>query len=109
MCHAWIELRSFTAGKRSGKSVRWAGNISIDSVAVVPSSTLENRSWRHGVAFDGVVQTIPGSTTLFRADQMDDLHLFFRGFHTKRVAGVQKPSEVVDALSSLYGMIKLLV
>jgi hypothetical protein len=27
----------------------------------------------------GVVQT-----TLFKADQMDDLHWFFRGFHTKR-------------------------
>jgi hypothetical protein len=33
---------------------------------------------------------IPGSTTLFTADQMDDLHWFFRGFYIKRVAGVQK-------------------
>jgi hypothetical protein len=45
------------------------------------------------VAFDGIVQTIPGSTMLFTADQMDDLHWFFRGFHTKRVADVQKLSD----------------
>jgi hypothetical protein len=32
---------------------------------------------RHDVAFDGVVQTIPGSTTLFTADQMDDLHFLW--------------------------------
>jgi hypothetical protein len=43
-------------------------------------------SRRHVVAFDGVVQTIPGSTTLLTADQMDDLHWFFRGFHTKGCA-----------------------
>jgi hypothetical protein len=29
------------------------------------------------VAFDGAMQTIPGSTTLFTADQMDDLHWLF--------------------------------
>jgi hypothetical protein len=52
---------------------------------------------------------------LFTADQKDDLHWFFSVFHTKRVAGVQKLSEVGDsltvsyALSSLYGMLKLLV
>jgi hypothetical protein len=49
----------------------------------------------HDVTFDGVVQTIPGSTTLFTADQMDDLHWFFRGFHT----GTQKLSEVGDSLT----------
>jgi hypothetical protein len=31
------------------------------------------------------LQAIPGSTTLFTADQMDDLHWFFRGFYTKRI------------------------
>jgi hypothetical protein len=53
-------------------------------------------------------QAIPGSTTLFTADQMDDLLWFFRGFYTKRVAGVQKLSEVVICytLSSLYGVLK---
>jgi hypothetical protein len=54
---------------------------------------------RRDVAFDGVEQTIPGSTTLFTADQMDDLHWFFSGFHTKRVAGGQKLSEVGDSLT----------
>jgi hypothetical protein len=58
-------------------------------------------------------QAIPGSTMLFTAYQMDDLHWFFRGFYTKRVAGVQKLSEVGDMLtvmlSSLYGVLKLLV
>jgi hypothetical protein len=29
---------------------------------------------------------------------MDDLHWFFRGFYTKRVAGVHKLSEVGDML-----------
>jgi hypothetical protein len=53
----------------------------------------------HDIAFDGVVQTIPGSIMLFTADhQMDDLHWFFRGFHTKRVAGIQKLSDVGDSL-----------
>jgi hypothetical protein len=41
-------------------------------------------------------QAIPDSTTLFTADQMDDLHWFFRGFYTKHVAGIQKLSEVGD-------------
>jgi hypothetical protein len=44
-------------------------------------------------------QAIPGSTTLFTADQMDDLYWFFRGFYTKRVAGIQKLSEVGDMLT----------
>jgi hypothetical protein len=60
------------------------------------------RSLHHHVtrhAFDGVVQTIPGSTMLFTTDQMDDLHWFFRGFHTKRVSGVQKLSVVGDSLT----------
>jgi hypothetical protein len=49
---------------------------------------------RHDITFDRVVQTIPGSTTLFMAEQMDDLHWFWIS-HYKRVAGVQKLSEVV--------------
>jgi hypothetical protein len=56
---------------------------------------------------------IPGLTTLFTADQMDDLHWFLRGFYAKRVASVQKLSEVGDMLnctfSSLCGVLKLLV
>jgi hypothetical protein len=48
-----------------------------------------------------MTQAIPGSTTLFTTDQMDDLHWFFRVFHTKRVAGVQKLSEVGDSLKLL--------
>jgi hypothetical protein len=46
---------------------------------------------------------------------MDDLHWFVSGFYTKRVAGIQKLSEVGDmltvcyTLSSLYGVLKLLV
>jgi hypothetical protein len=44
---------------------------------------------RHDVAFDGVVQTIPSSTMLFTADQMDDLHWFFHGFHAKKNGGDQ--------------------
>jgi hypothetical protein len=60
---------------------------------------------RHDVAFDGVMQTIPGSTTLFTAGQMDDLHWFFRGFHTKRDAGVQKLSEVGDSLTVMRSVL----
>jgi hypothetical protein len=59
----------------------------------------------HEVAFDGVVQTIPGSTMLFTADQMDNLHWFFRGFHTKRVAGVQKLCEVGDSLTVMRSVL----
>jgi hypothetical protein len=57
------------------------------------------------VAFDGVVPTIPGSTTLFTVDQMDDLHSFFRGFRTKRVAGIQKLSEVGDSLTVMRSVL----
>jgi hypothetical protein len=49
-------------------------------------------------------QAIPGSTTLFTADQMD-LHWFFRGFYTKRVAGVQKLSEVGDMLTVIRSVL----
>jgi hypothetical protein len=62
-------------------------------------------SRRHDVAFDGVVQTIPGSTTLSTADQMDDLHWFFRGTYTNRVAGVQKLSEVGDSLTVIRSVL----
>jgi hypothetical protein len=44
---------------------------------------------RHDVALDGAVQAIP-ATAFSTAAQMDDLHCFFHGFHTKRVADVQK-------------------
>jgi hypothetical protein len=44
---------------------------------------------------------IQGST-LFTADQMDDLYWFFCGFHTKRVAGVHKLSEVGDSLTVMH-------
>jgi hypothetical protein len=50
-------------------------------------------------------QAIPGLTTLFTADQMDDLHWFFRGFYTKRVAGVQKLSEVGDMLAVIRSVL----
>jgi hypothetical protein len=50
-------------------------------------------------------QAIPRSTTLFTADQMDDLHWFFRGFYTKRVAGVQKLSEVGDMLTVIRSVL----
>jgi hypothetical protein len=33
-----------------------------------------------------------------KAAQMDDLHCFFWGFHTKRVVDIQKLSEVGDLL-----------
>jgi hypothetical protein len=36
---------------------------------------------------------------IFTADQTDDLQWFFRGFYTKRVAGVQKLSEVGEMLT----------
>jgi hypothetical protein len=48
---------------------------------------------------------IPGSTALFTADQMDDLHWFFRGFYTKRVAGVQKLPEVGDLLTVMRSVL----
>jgi hypothetical protein len=50
-------------------------------------------------------QAIPGSTTLFTADQMDDLHWFFRGFYTKRVVGVQKLSEVGNMLTVIRSVL----
>jgi hypothetical protein len=50
-------------------------------------------------------QAIPGSTTLFTADQMDDLHWFFCGFYTKRVAGIQKLSEVGDMLTVIRSVL----
>jgi hypothetical protein len=52
-----------------------------------------------------ILQAIPGSTTLFTADQMDDLHWFLRGFYTKRVAGVQKLSEVGDMLTVIRSVL----
>jgi hypothetical protein len=36
---------------------------------------------------------------------MDDLHWFFRGFYTKRVAGVQKLSEVGDMLTVIRSVL----
>jgi hypothetical protein len=50
---------------------------------------------------------IPGSTMsmLFTADQMDDLHWFFRGFYTKHVAGVQNLSEVGDMLTVIRSVL----
>jgi hypothetical protein len=48
---------------------------------------------------------IPSSTTLFTADQMDDLHWFFRGFYAKRVVGVQKLSEVGDMLTVIRSVL----
>jgi hypothetical protein len=50
-------------------------------------------------------QAIRSSTTLFTVDQMDDLHWFFRGFYTKRVAGVQKLSEVGDMLTVIRSVL----
>jgi hypothetical protein len=48
---------------------------------------------------------ISGSTILFTADQMYDLHWFFCGFHTKRVAGIQKLSEVGDLLTVMRSVL----
>jgi hypothetical protein len=44
-------------------------------------------------------------TMLFTADQMDDLHWFFHGFQTRRVAGVQKLSEVGDSLTVMHSVL----
>jgi uncharacterized protein YxjI len=44
-----------------------------------------------------------------RADQMDDLHWFVRGFYTKRVAGVQKLSEVGDMLTVIRSVLQFSV